>query len=221
MLALYLQLNYLFKSSNMKTNKSNIGNIYIVDDDAEVLSSLQWLIESLGYNVISFINPLEFLEFKNIIRPACLVLDVRMPGISGLDLQESLLHRNVNLPIIFMTGHGDVPMAVRAMKAGAVEFLTKPVNNQLLLDAINKAINLDKLKLEQLDYKQDLLMRQSRLTQRERDVMSLIVKGDINKVIAARLNISQNTVELHRSKVMKKMEVKSLAELVTIYNEIK
>lgn len=189
--------------------------VYIVDDDKEVTDSLCWLIESVGYKVKIFHNPQKFLsDYEH--QPGCLVLDVRMPEMSGLELQEVLKERQIKIPIIFITGHGDIPMAVRAMKYGATEFLTKPVNNQVLLETINKAIKLDTKQREQEIENAKVLARFDRLTPREREVMELMVKGKLTKVIADNLGISPNTAELHRAKVMKKMEVKALAELVTL-----
>lgn len=193
----------------------NKSTVFIVDDDKEVTESLLWLIESVGYQVEVFHNPQVFLE-RYEQRPGCLVLDVRMPEMSGLELQETLKEKNITLPIIFITGHGDIPMAVRAMKSGASEFLTKPVNNQILLETINKAIKFDhKLRESRLENAK-LAARFERLTPREKEVMMLMVKGKLTKVIADKLGISPNTAELHRAKVMKKMEVKALAELVTL-----
>ncbi len=193
----------------------NKPTVFIVDDDREVTDSLLWLIESVGYQVEVFYDPQTFLDNYDQCS-GCLVLDVRMPEISGLELQEILKEKKITLPIIFITGHGDIPMAVRAMKLGAMEFLTKPVNNQILLETINKAIKLDQKQKKDIVEHEKIKARFQRLTPREKEVMKLMVKGNLTKIIADKLGISPNTAELHRAKVMKKMEVKAIAELVTL-----
>lgn len=190
--------------------------VFIVDNNQDFAQSLSCLVQSVGYAVSVFHSPQLFLETYQADSPGCLLLDIRMPFMSGLELQEHLNKKNNILPIIFMTAHGDIPMAVRAMKSGAFEFLTKPLNNQILLEAINKAIKLDAYQREKLAKNKDTVERFARLTPREKQVMALMIKGDLTKVIAHKLHISQNTTELHRSKIMKKMGVKRLAELVTL-----
>ena len=191
------------------------STVYIVDDDQDVTNSLRWLIESVGYGVETHADARSFLRhYKG--QAGCLVLDVRMPELSGLELQEILQQKNMALPIIFVSAHGDVPMAVRAMKRGAIDFLTKPVNNQILLDNINSALRLDIKRREQLTHQEQVHALENKLTPREREVMALMVQGKSTKVIAESLGISPNTVELHRAKVMKKMEVKTVAELVSL-----
>ena len=190
--------------------------IFVIDDNKEVTESLRWLFESVNYEVETFNNANNFLAAYKSTQPGCLILDVRMPEITGLELQEILKERNISIPIIFMTAHADVPMAVRAMKLGAVDFLTKPVNNQTLLETINKAIKIDmKLKRNSTDTAKTAA-KAKRLTSRENEVMMLILEGKLNKHIASHLGISQKTVELHRSNVMKKMGAKTAAELVRL-----
>jgi len=190
--------------------------VFIIDDDKHVTESMRWLIESVDYQVETYSDANSYLESFQPDRSGCLVLDVRMPGMSGLELQETMQQRDIQVPIIFITGHGDVAMAVRAMKAGAVDFLTKPVNNQLLLETINKAIVYDQHNRTRRAKSTEMLARLARLTQREREVMRLMVAGKLTKIIADELNISPNTVELHRAKVMRKMEAKTLAALVSM-----
>ena len=188
--------------------------VFIVDDEKEIRDSLQMLIESIGLAVETYDSAQSYLQSFDPLRPGCLILDVRMKGMSGLVLQDMLTKEPLHPPIIIVTGHGDVPMAVRAVKAGASEFLEKPFNEQQLLDSIHIAIEQDAeqrgkaLQLAVIQYRVD------RLTEREREVMELIVKGVLNKNIASELNISQSTVEAHRSKVMDKMEAKTLSDLM-------
>ncbi len=194
--------------------KCNEAIIYVVDDDEAMCESIRWLIESVGLTVKTFLSAAEFLDFYTQNHVSCLILDVRMPNMSGLELQDQLKRRNIDIPVIFVTGHGDVPMAIRAMKAGAFEFLTKPFNDQDLLDSINKAIEhgeTKRLKSAEID---EIRHRMERLTPRESEVMHLVVEGKLNKVIASELSISPKTVELHRAKIMEKMKAKSLAALV-------
>jgi len=188
--------------------------VSVIDDDKEVITSLIWLIESVGYEVKTYDSAESFLQACNFEETNCLITDVRMPKMSGLELQEELKQRGLSIPIIFMTGHGDVPMAVRAMKAGATDFLTKPVNYQVLLEVINKAIKKDQKRRSILHKRQSVIERTKRLTPREREIMNLMVTGKLTKTIADRLSISPNTAEVHRAKIMKKMEVKTLAELI-------
>ena len=188
--------------------------VFYVDDDEAMCESVRFLIESVSLPIETFPSARKFLESYDSSHPGCLLLDVRMPEMSGLELQEQLRKRKINLPIIFITGHGDVPMATRAMKAGAVEFLTKPFNDQALLDAIQHAIDVDAERRE-IDVERDTIgERIDNLTPREYEVMKCVVRGNLNKVTAFELGISSKTVELHRAKIMEKMAAKSLAQLV-------
>ena len=187
--------------------------IYVVDDDAGMRDSLAFLIESSGYVCIGYPSSEAFLEHYQADRCGCLVVDVRMPGMSGLDLQRELNGRGTTLGLVFISGHGDIPMAVRAIRDGAVEFLEKPFNDQVLLDriaeAVRRSVEASKRKTQHTHLKDRL----SRLTPREREVMDLVVEGKPNKLIAAELNIAMKTVEVHRHNVMEKMRVGSVAEL--------
>ncbi|MFN3234062.1 MAG: response regulator transcription factor [Gammaproteobacteria bacterium] len=188
--------------------------VFVVDDDQAMTESLSWVIESIGLKTQTFTSAHAFLDTLDTSQPGCLLLDVRMPEISGPELQSLLKHQGTNLPIIFISGHGDIPLAVRAMKEGAIDFLTKPFNDQMLIESINKAIRTDhenRLKQHQSDA---IRYRFDQLTPREKEVMSRIVVGKLNKVISAELDISLKTVEAHRASVMKKMQMKSLPELV-------
>ena len=188
--------------------------VFVIDDDASVRDAIKSLIRSVGMHVETFRSAQEFMASKRQDAPSCLVLDVRMPGLSGLELQREMMDAGIRIPIIFITGHGDIPMSVRAMKAGAVEFLTKPFRDQDLLDAISQAIERDRAARLKFAEHADLRQRFERVTPREREVMELVVAGLLNKQIAARLNISEITVKLHRHQVMEKMNAESLAELV-------
>lgn len=191
--------------------------VFIVDDDKELCQSLQWLLESMGLLVSIYNNAQDFLNAFKPTQLGCILLDIRMPLMSGLELQEQLNLRQNTLPIIFMTGHGDVPIAVRAMKAGAFDFLMKPFNDQLMLDQIQRAI----VKHQQITAgsNQHTIAnnRFKSLTPREREVLQLIADGKLNKIIADELGISMKTVELHRSHVMQKMQANTVAELVKLY----
>jgi len=188
--------------------------VFVVDDDASVRDAMESLIRSAGLSVMLFGSAAEFLEFKRPDAPACLVLDVRMPGLSGLDLQRQLRRSGNGIPIIFITGHGDIPMTVQAMKAGATEFLTKPFRDQPLLDAIASAVTQDRKAREDRVALADLVRLYETLTSREREVMALVVAGLLNKQIAGRLGTTEITVKVHRRRAMEKMKAGSLAELV-------
>jgi FixJ family two-component response regulator len=194
--------------------------VFVVDDDASVRSALSNLFRSVGLTAEVFASPQEFLHGDEPEGPACIVLDVRFPGRSGLDLQRDLAAANRPLPIIFMTGHGDIPMTVRAMKAGAVEFLTKPFRDQDLLDAV--AIALDKDRVRRVGEKRvdELRGRLSKLTRREREVLHLVIAGRLNKQIAGELGVSEMTVKIHRRNMMRKMGASRIVELVRITDQL-
>lgn len=187
--------------------------VFIVDDDEAVRQSTAWLIESIGLKVTTFTSADEFLENYN-DESGCIVMDVRMPGISGLEAQEELNNRGITLPLIFITGHGDVPMAVRALKRGACDFIEKPFNDQLLLDAIQKGLKKDSDAKESLVKNESIFKCIESLTPREHQVMSRVTQGKPNKVIAHELSVSIKTIEVHRARMMEKMEASSVAELV-------
>ena len=194
--------------------------VYVIDDDSSVREAIEGLIRSVGMRAETFGSAQEFLASKRPDAPACLVLDVRMPGLSGLDLQRELSDANISIPVIFITGHGDIPMSVRAMKAGAVEFLTKPFRDQDLLDAITQALDRDREFRKQQAGMAELRECYQRLTPREREVMEQVVAGLLNKQIAVRLGISEITVKLHRHQVMEKMQADSLADLVRMSEKL-
>ena len=194
--------------------------VFVIDDDAAMRRSLENLIRSVGLRVEAFASAQEFLSSKRADVPGCLVLDVRLPGLSGLDLQRRMADADIEIPIIFITGHGDIPMTVQAMKAGAVEFLPKPFRDQELLDAIQQALERDRKAREQRAEVEVLRRRFDLLTPREREVMPLLVAGLLNKQIAAELGSSETTIKIHKHHVMEKMRASSLAELVRIADRI-
>jgi FixJ family two-component response regulator len=194
--------------------------VFIVDDDASVRKSLERLVRSVGLRGETFASAPEFLQRAAADGPSCLVLDVRMPGVSGLALQERLAAAGHRIPIIFITGHGDITMSVRAMKAGAVDFLPKPFNDQDLLETIQEAIARDQQAREEWAVLQDIQRRVALLTLRERDVLALVAAGLLNKQIAAELGMSEKTVKVHRAQVMQKMQVASVAQLVLLAEKV-
>ena len=195
--------------------------VIVVDDDPSVRSSLKLLVSTVGLRVESFESAETVLERTLPDTVSCFVMDVRLRGLSGLDLQRELAARNIRIPIVFITGHGDIPMSVRAMKAGAVEFLTKPFRDQDLLDAIHLALERDRSRREEEQERIQLQQRFESLTSRERDVLWLVVSGMLNKQIAAQLGTAENTVKVHRRRAMEKMEAQSLAELIRMIERLK
>ena len=191
--------------------------IYIVDDDDGMRRALTVLITTIGYQPVAFAKPTEFLAKYDPSQPGCLVLDVRMPEMSGLEVQQQLNKAGSMLPVILVSGHGDIPMAVQAMKDGAFDFLQKPFRDQELIDRINGALKLDAQNRESVDRLADLKAREQSLTPREREVLALVVDGKANKVIAIDLGLSERTVEIHRANVMEKMGARSVAHLVKMH----
>src|ERR1700752_3949993 len=194
--------------------------VFVVDDDPSVRETLADLIASVGLSVSAFKSAREFLASRRPDAPACLVLDVRLPGLSGLDLQRELARTEAPIPVIFITGHGDIPMSVRAMKEGAVEFLAKPFRDQDLLDAVQHALEIDRAARQERSLVADVRRRYESLTNREREVMRLVVSGLLNKQIAGELGSSEVTVKMHRGQVMRKMKAQSIVELLRMAEKI-
>jgi len=197
----------------MTNTISRNTTVFIVDDDEAVRQSTAWLIESIGIKVRTFISADEFLEQYN-NEQGCIVMDVRMPGMSGIEAQDEMNSRDINLPLIFITGHGDVPMAVRALKKGAFDFIEKPFNDQLLLDSIQRGLKYNTEAMQSFIHNESINQRITSLTPREKEVMERVTDGKPNKVIALELNVSIKTIEVHRARMMEKMAVGSVAELV-------
>jgi FixJ family two-component response regulator len=195
-------------------------SIVVIDDDASIRKSLDNLFRSVGFQAELFASPQEFLQSSRPDRPGCIVLDVRFPGRSGLDMQQELATANIQLPIIFITGYGDIPMSVRAMKAGAVEFLTKPFRDQDLLDAVGAALEKDRVRRSGDSRLAELRSRFDTLTARERQVLGLVVAGRLNKQIAGDLGVSEMTVKMHRRQVMRKMQATGVAQLVRLADQL-
>jgi two-component system, LuxR family, response regulator FixJ len=198
-------------------SKAKTPTIYVLDDDDSMRKAVTLLLRTVNYNPVPFARPSEFLAKYDPNLHGCLVLDIRMPEMSGLEIQQQLNRAGALLPVIFITGHGDIPMAVQAMKDGAFDFLTKPFRDQELLDRVNSALKQDAENRAVLERDADLRARSESLTPREREVFQLIVEGKANKVVAIDLGLSERTVEIHRSNVMEKMGAKSVAHLVKMY----
>jgi RNA polymerase sigma factor (sigma-70 family) len=200
---------------------TNASMVFVVDDDPSVRSSLKFLLSTVGLQVESFDSADTLLHKKLPDVPSCLVLDVRLPGLSGIDIQRTLAARNIQIPIIFLTGHGDIPMSVRAMKAGAVEFLTKPFRDQDLLDAVRVALEQDRTRREKEVEVTDLQRRFDSLTAREQQVIAMLVSGMLNKQIASELGTAESTVKVQRSRAMEKMQAQSLVDLAKMIEKLK
>lgn len=194
--------------------------VYVIDDDEAIREALSGLLRSVGLKMLGFGSPREFLAHHRADAPSCLVLDVRLPGASGLEFQRELTNAREHIPIIFITGHGDIPMSVRAMKAGAVEFLPKPFRDQDLLDAIQSALAADRARRQQDRALTDLRCRLASLTERERQVMAILVQGQLNKQIGAVLGTTESTVKAHRAQIMRKMQATTLADLIRMAHRL-
>jgi FixJ family two-component response regulator len=201
-------------SSSKISGSTDQPTVFVVDDDASMREALTRLFESVRLRVNAFESAREFLQSQRPNAPGCLVLDVRLPGLSGLDFQAELTRANVRIPIVFITGHGDIPMTVRAMKAGAVDFLTKPFRDQDMLDAVATAVQRDRQRREHENAVADVRAQFEALTSREREIMALVASGLMSKQIAAQINLSEITVKVHRSHLMRKMGARSIADLV-------
>lgn len=200
--------------------KANQATVFVIDDDPAIRDSMRWLIEAAGFNVKIYASAREFLKKLSSSQRGCLVLDVRMPEINGLELQKLLSEKNNPLPIIFISAHGNVPDAVNALHEGAIDFLTKPFDSQLLLKRIQSSIDLDQKRYEAKQKQEEIAARLAQLTSRERQVMDLIVRGKANKVVAVELGISTKTVEIHRARVMEKLKVRNLADLIYLTHSL-
>jgi FixJ family two-component response regulator len=194
--------------------------IFVVDDDVAAREGMEDLLQSVGLRVMAFSSPIEFLEYERPEVPGCVILDVRLTNTSGLEFQKVLADAGIDLPVIFVTGHGDIPMSVMAMKLGAIEFLTKPFREQSLLDAVNAGIEKDRQRREELKFVSELRRRFESLTPRERDVFALVVTGRPNKQLAVELGLSEMTVKVHRSQITKKMKATSIVELVRMADRL-
>lgn len=195
--------------------------VYVVDDDVDVREGVSALLQSVGLKVVALSSTVEFLTHKRSEEPSCLILDVRLPGLSGLDFQAELAKAQNEIPIIFITGHGDIPMSVKAMKAGAIEFLTKPFREQDILDAVRVALERDRARHELQIQTQSLRSRYDALSDREQQVMRLVCAGLMNKQVAAEIGVSEVTVKVHRHNLMKKLDARSLAELVRMADALR
>jgi FixJ family two-component response regulator len=202
-------------------SSAGTATVFIIDDDAALRAAIQGLLKTEGLRSEGFATPQEFLNSSYLNNPGCLVLDVRLRGVSGLDFQGQLTQMGLQIPIVFITAHGDIPMTVKAMKSGAVQFLTKPFRDQDLLDAVHEALDRDRIRREQQNEIADLQQRYATLTAREREVMDLVVSGMLNKQIASELGTSEITVKTHRAQVVRKMHAGSVADLVRAAEKLK